>query len=651
MNELPFISLPIYTAATTTSSPPPSTTPPPTVENRPKTPPSPLTIPAGNTCFRLLCHASRINGVMGILNHLQNDTSAKVRVEHAPPSSVDRVISVVGNAAVDRTISVNEESELVHNSDYCDVSVAQEALVRVYERVLSVTAENEGEGYFGNNGKVEGSFVSCRLLADTSAVGYVIGRGGKVVEKIRMETGCKIKFYNFKRDSKDKLPSCALPSDELVEIEGEIIAVKKALVAVTSRLQEWLPLDKPRMVSGRPYNGSNHKPTLPNGHGHGHMDFPPAGTLVQEPVPTTSNCATGNRPFGPSDSETFQDQREIVFWILCSGDRIGGVIGNSGTIIKALEKESGASISVQSPGYGSNERLITIRAFEDPESQNSPAQNAVLLVFNRSVVAAYEKGLDSPGTPIAAKVVITPQQRGCLLGKGGSIMADMRKVTGAFIKIVSGNEVPSYALENDHIVLITGEFVNVQNALYCVTHRLRNDMISSRNLSGLKTHGQGNGQPSGQPSFGMHPSMAAHHHSNQRAAITQSMDNLRLFNNADHPSSSGPWQSQARAGSIMNGHDVNRGPSSVKGGIELGRGGRSAIVTNTTMEIAVPENVIELVYGENGSNLTRIRQISGAKVVVHEPDSGTPNYTVVIAGTPNEAQSAQSLLQAFILAD
>ena len=130
----------------------------------------------------------------------------------------------------------------------------------------------------------------------------------------------------------------------LSQIEGEIIAVKKALIAVTSRLQERPPLDKPRMVSGRPYNGSNHEPTLP--------------------VPTTSNCATGNRPFGPLDSETFQGQREIVFWILCSGDRIGGVIGNSGTIVKALEKESGASISIQSPGYGSNERLITIRAFE-----------------------------------------------------------------------------------------------------------------------------------------------------------------------------------------------------------------------------------------------------------------------------------------------
>nr|KAJ0199874.1 hypothetical protein LSAT_V11C600307040 [Lactuca sativa] len=80
--------------------------------------------------------------------------------------------------------------------------------------------------------------------------------------------------------------------------------------------------------------------------------------------------------------------------------------------------------------------------------------------------------------------------------------------------------------------------------------------------------------------------------------------------------------------------------------------GRSAaIVSNMSVEILVPQTVIALVYGENGSKLTRLRQIPGAKVVVHEPRSGTSDHIVVISGTPNETQSAQSLLQAFILAD
>lgn len=41
-------------------------------------------------------------------------------------------------------------------------------------------------------------------------------------------------------------------------------------------------------------------------------------------------------------------------------------------------------------------------------------------------------------------------------------------------------------------------------------------------------------------------------------------------------------------------------------------GSKSAIVTNTTVEIIVPENVIRSVYGENGSNLARLRQVTHA---------------------------------------
>ncbi|KAL7594424.1 hypothetical protein Lser_V15G28199 [Lactuca serriola] len=69
--------------------------------------------------------------------------------------------------------------------------------------------------------------------------------------------------------------------------------------------------------------------------------------------------------------------------------------------------------------------------------------------------------------------------------------------------------------------------------------------------------------------------------------------------------------------------------------------GRSAaIVSNMSVEILVPQTVIALVYGENGSKLTRLRQIPGAKVVVHEPRSGTSDHIVVIS------ERAESLARA-----
>ena len=86
-----------------------------------------------------------------------------------------------------------------------EVSAAQEAVLRVFERILEVAAEVEGVP--------PGGVVSCRLLAETSQVGSVIGKGGKVVEKIRKDSGSKIKVLNA-----EKLPTCAASTDEMVEV-------------------------------------------------------------------------------------------------------------------------------------------------------------------------------------------------------------------------------------------------------------------------------------------------------------------------------------------------------------------------------------------------------------------------------------------------
>ncbi|KAI3525537.1 hypothetical protein L1887_04394 [Cichorium endivia] len=545
---------------------------------KPKQPP--LTVPAGCTCFRLLCHASRIGGVIGksgvIIKQLQQETAAKIRVEDPLPGSDDRVITVIANSSANKTISFVEDNNQVNKhfderSEYSEVSAAQEALVRVFERILLVAAEADG-GYFA-----PGGVASCRLLADKSVIGSVIGKGGKVIEKIRKDTGCKVRIL-----VQDKLPSCALPTDEMVEIEGDILAVKNALLTVTRCMQDCPFAQKSKALVGRTH------PT----------DFPP---------PSTSASSDG-------DMDTRTPKKEIVFRMLYPSEKVGCLIGKSGTVIQAIQNESGANITVGGPVSDCDERLITISAMETAESRKSAAQHAVILVFNKSVETGFQKGPEA-GTQVCARVVISQKQMGCLLGKGGSVVADMRKVTGAVIKIVGDNQVPKCARETDQLVLMTGELINVQDALYSVTGRLRNNFFSNK----------------------MSPRATKGNYSN----LTQTMDNLNLSSSVDRPLTPGKSQ-------FPMGHDIGMGSNSVKGGIELGR---SAIVANMSVEIIVPQNVIGLVYGENGTNLTRLRQISGAKVVVHEPRSGTTDHKVVISGTPDETQSAQSLLQAFILAD
>lgn len=120
----------------------------------------------------------------------------------------------------------------------------------------------------------------------------------------------------------------------------------------------------------------------------------------------------------------------------------------------------------------------------------------MIRVFSRSVEASYEKGLDSPlsGTRITARLVIPPHHMGCLLGRGGSIMADMRKVTGAYIKIVGGNEVPRCSLGTDQVVLVRSlSFISDGGNFHQVTlNRLTRVMFYLLRVKGKNICSKGN---------------------------------------------------------------------------------------------------------------------------------------------------------------
>ncbi|PQM33531.1 KH domain-containing protein [Prunus yedoensis var. nudiflora] len=625
-----FLSLPAKRSLSTMSSDP-------NFENgsskRSRPPPPPLSVPPGHVAFRMLCHASRIGGVIGksgsVIKQLQQATGAKIRIEEAQVESPDRVVVVVAPSAIRSKIWLRTPGlENVNvgggvGEEEIEVSKAQEALLRVFERILEVAAETGAI-------PADVGVVSCRFLAEAAQVGSVIGKGGKVVEKIRKETGCKIRVLN------EKLPACAFSTDEMVEIEGDILSVKKALVAVSGRLQDCPPVDKTRMTGNRPLEAVPYE-TLPDLR----LDHLSQRNSMLTSLPSSSmSYVSGVRPSSIEAEriptlETKMVQQEVTFKILCANDRVGGVIGKGGAIVRALQNETGAAISIGPSVAECDERLITVAASESPESRYSAAQKGIVLVFTRSVEAGIEKGRDSSsnkGSSLTARLVVPSNQVGCLLGKGGVIVSEIRKVTGTGIRIIGGEQVPKCALENDEVVQISGDFSSVQDALYNITGRLRDNLFSStvnnsgrRSSSSMLTDTSPYGRLRDPTPIGFQPSSSFR----SSFLLTKAMG--------------------ITDGSFKGHHRYWQGLTSLKSGTELGSGNKSAIVTNTTVEIIVPENVIGSVYGENGSNLARLRQISGAKVIVHEPRPGTTDRIIVISGTPDETQAAQSLLHAFIL--
>lgn len=93
---------------------------------------------------------------------------------------------------------------------------------------------------------------------------------------------------------------------------------------------------------------------------------------------------------------------------------------------------------------------------QHPDDRISPVQDAVLRVQTRIVRAipdAKEQGM-------LARVLISSNQIGCLLGKGGSVITEMRKLSGAHIRILGKDQIPKCASEDEEVVQVCLVYLN-----------------------------------------------------------------------------------------------------------------------------------------------------------------------------------------------
>ncbi|RZC63939.1 hypothetical protein C5167_025703 [Papaver somniferum] len=105
-------------------------------------------------------------------------------------------------------------------------------------------------------------------------------------------------------------------------------------------------------------------------------------------------------------------EKEIVFGMFCHLDEVGSLIGKGGLIIRALQSDTGASIKIVDAEPDS----------DNSEQKHSSAQDPVIWVQSRVAEVGFEAG-----AAIFARLLVPSQQICCLLGKGGSIIAEMRR--------------------------------------------------------------------------------------------------------------------------------------------------------------------------------------------------------------------------------
>ncbi|CAN6180088.1 unnamed protein product [Urochloa humidicola] len=583
-------------------------------------------------------------------NPLRRRTAAlQVRVEPLDPNAAGgRVVAaVLGPAGPVRRAEASSSS-----AEPLALSPAQEALVAVVDAGgVLYRHEPEGEGP---------RRVMCLLLVEVDRLQAVTGRG--VLERVALEAGALVRVMPWEEAGS---PPQGEPPEEVVEITGDRAFVRKALVALSSCLQGDQPIDS----STTPANNDGSMPSWASSevpeHTVGILCSEASTEFAQDSVPKT-HC-----PEGSTGGVQSQGLEQISFRLLLPTYLAGGLIGKKGLIIKGIEDETGACIDVSLPVSGCRERVITICALESPDSKCHIVQNALLLIFDRMMeVESNTRSTFEKTSQFLARALVLKNQVDCLVGLGGSIIKEMVNATGARIQILDDTDVPECASSFELVVQITGELMNVRDALCLVCWKLCNHVFPSNGTDYNNGH---------IPASDVAESNATRQ-ANIYSASQYSTDNFRkvghepplsygmdsvekTFSSLELSSSAIQKPDNGKAVMIDNSDNGIQKPTepsdivinNLNHGIVLPeenylvREVQHAAITRITYETAVSGSILNLVYGDDRNNLAKLTEISGADIAVYDPPSEGNEAMIVVSGPPDQAQYAQRLLVELIL--
>lgn len=586
--------------------------------------------------YRILCPDGVIGSVIGkngkVINSIRQESRAKVKVVDPFPGAKDRVITIYCYVREKEDVEVDEEFN--DNEPLCP---AQDALLKVHAAIANAVAVL-GES---DRKKKDKDKEECQLLVPSSQSANIIGKSGATIKKLRSKTRTNIKVTA--KDASDPAHACALEFDNIVLISGESDAVKKALYAIAAIMYKFTPKESiplettipeapPSIIipsdvpiypatglypSVDPINparpvpsilGPSHAPDIP-----GYADAGTTWPVYSSALPVVSGYGGASRA------------EELFIKLLCPSNKIGRVIGKGGSSIRSIRQDSGARVEVEDPKSNHNECVITVISTESSDDLKSMAVEAVLLL--------QAKINDDDDDTVTMRLLVPSKVIGCIIGKSGSIINEIRKRTKADIRISKG-EKPKCANENDELVEIFGQVGSVRDALIQIVLRLRDDVLKDREdiLSS---------------SAGVEP-LYAGGGSLPMSSVLRSVSSgaaLGYDQRVDTGSGLGLLSSSGYGyGSLSIGDNGYGSLSSHSSSLHAG------LPPPSTLEMVIPAHAVGKVMGKGGTNIDNIRKISGAAIEISDSKSSRGDRVALISGTTEQKRAAENLIQAFIMA-
>ena len=131
--------------------------------------------------------------------------------------------------------------------------------------------------------------------------------------------------------------------------------------------------------------------------------------------------------------------------------------------------------------------------------------------MHNKVVSEEVHGEDSEeANQVTVRLLVSFNQIGCVIGKGGQIIQSIRSESGAQIRILKDDHLPSCSLSSNELIQISKEPSIVRKILYQIASRLHDNPSRSQHLLALVPIGYSSGGSligltSGAPIMGLAP--------------------------------------------------------------------------------------------------------------------------------------------------
>ncbi|KZV45642.1 KH domain-containing protein [Dorcoceras hygrometricum] len=140
--------------------------------------------------------------------------------------------------------------------------------------------------------------------------------------------------------------------------------------------------------------------------------------------------------------------------------KIGSISGSGGEIVKQLRLDTRYKIRIGESVSGCEDRIVTIYSTSEETNVSDsidghvgPAQDALIKVHDRIVAdgTAVDENLEE-ALLVTARLLVSSDQIGCIIRKGGQIVQNIRSESGAQSHILKDDHLPTCALSSDELV-------------------------------------------------------------------------------------------------------------------------------------------------------------------------------------------------------